>query len=163
MKRFQSLLIAAAFALLGAHAQAADKMKPFFLASNAAGDSAAVVEEVRGKLGEAGFEVVGSVTPYPGATVLVVTNDTLKKEAAKSEFGVYGAAQRVSVTEHDGKIQVAYTNPTYMAAAYRMEGDLGAVSDALQRALGVEQPFGCEEECMTAKQLNGYHYTFGMP
>ena len=159
----RSILLASSLLVAAGAAQAADKMKPFVLASKGAGDVATTVEEVRGKLTGAGFEVVGSHSPYDNATVLVVTNGDLQAAAAKTEFGVYGAGQRISVTEHNGEVQVGYTNPTYMAAAYRMDDDLAAVAGALKSALGDQGAYGCEKECMNAKQLGKYHYTFGMP
>lgn len=159
----RSILLASSLLVAAGAAQAADKMKPFVLASKGAGNVAAAVEDVRGKLAGAGFEVVGSHSPYDNATVLVVTNDALKQAAAKTKFGAYGAGQRISITDHNGEIQVGYTNPTYMAAAYRMEDDLASVAGAMKAALGDQGGYGCEKECMSAKQLNGYHYTFGMP
>ncbi|GAB6042139.1 hypothetical protein [Endothiovibrio diazotrophicus] len=163
MKIGRSFLLAASLLATAGSTLAAEKMKPFVLASRGAGEMAATVEQVRDQLTGAGFEVVGSYSPYEGATVLVATNDALKQAAAKTKFGVYGAGERVAVTAHGGEIQVGYINPSYMAAAYRMEDDLAGVSAALKGALGAVQDYGCEKECMTAKQLNGYHYTFGMP
>ena len=40
------------------------------------------------KLGAAGFEVVGEYSPYDGASIVIVTNDALKANAAASEFGM---------------------------------------------------------------------------
>lgn len=144
----------------GADADA--KMKPFILASQNTSDFDATVRDVSSKLRAAGFEIVGSYTPYPGATVIAVTNTALKQAAALSPFGGYGAAQRVSVTAVDGKIQVAYTNPKYMAAAYRMKSDLGFAANALGHALGAEREFG-PKDGLTAKALAHYHYMFTMP
>ncbi len=163
MKFGRSLLVAASMFAVAGGAVAAEKMKPFVLSSKGAGDVAAKVEEVRGKLTSAGFEVVGSHSPYEGATVLVVTNDALKSAAAQTKFGVYGAGQRISVTQHKGEVQVSYTNPSYMAAAYRMGTDLAPVAAALKSALGDQGEYGCDKECMTSKQLGDYHYMFGMP
>ena len=77
-------------------AHAADAMLPFSLASKASGDVATVVDEVKQKLTAAGFEVVGSYSPYETASILAITNDELKQAAAKTEFGGYAAAQRVT-------------------------------------------------------------------
>lgn len=163
MIRLRTLLAVAFAALLSLHspAQANEKMKPFVLASQGAGSLAATVADTTSKLQNAGFEIAGTYAPYDGATVLIVTNDALKANAAKSEFGAYGIAQRVSITDVKGTIQVAYTNPTYMAAAYRMDGDLAAVSSALSAALGNQGEFGSENG-LTAKELSGYHYAFLM-
>ena len=158
-------LIAAAFvALLALHvpAHAETLMKPFILAERATGAQDAVVTQTTNKLTGAGFDIAGTYSPYPNATVIVVTNDALKSAAAKTEFGGYGAVQRVSVTKHNGEVQVAYTNPSYMAAAYRMDDDLSGVKSALAGALGAQGEFG-PEEGMSADDLEDYHYMFLMP
>ena len=137
------------------------KMKPFIMASNAAGEMAGTVEQVTGKLAAAGFEIAGTYSPYPAATIVVVTNEGLRQAAAQSDFGGYAAGQRVAITDVGGEIQVAFTNPRYMASAYRMKSDLGAVADALSTALGNQGEFG-PDTGMTDKELRGYHYMFGM-
>jgi hypothetical protein len=92
----------------------------------------------------------------------VVTNDALRKAAAVTELGGYGAAQRVSVTVADGLVQVAYTNPAWMASVYRMGPDLADVAAALGSALGGGTPFGSKDGLSTA-QLRSYHYMALMP
>ncbi|MGE0081571.1 MAG: hypothetical protein AB7U81_09770 [Thiohalomonadaceae bacterium] len=144
-----------------AAAQAADKYKPFVLAYKGTGEMTVAAETVGTKLAQAGFQVVGSYSPFPEATILAITNDELKQEAAKSEFGGYAAAQRVAITKVGEEVQVAYTNPTYMAHAYRLEGDLKTVSDKLAAVLGHEGEYG-PEKAMSAKELRKYHYMFGM-
>lgn len=140
---------------------AAEKMKPFVLASKASGDVAAVVSDVKSKLSSAGFELVGEYSPYSSATILIVTSDALKAAAAKSEFGGYAAGQRVSITKMGDEIQVAYTNPVYMAYAYRMKASLQGPADKLNNALGAMQQYGLVEG-MTPDEIRGYHYMFGM-
>lgn len=159
-----SVLALALVALVAftAPAKAAGEMKPFVLASTVSGDVASVSTDITAKLEGAGFEVVGTYAPYPTANIIIVTSGALKAAAAQSEFGGYGIAQRVSITQHNGQTQVAYTNPTYMAAAYRMKSDLANVRAALKTALGDQGEYG-PDEGMTAKQLNGYHYMFLMP
>lgn len=146
----------------GASAADAPRMKPFVLASREAGEVAAAADAARAKLAAAGFEVAGQYAPYDGAVVLAVTSPALRAAAAQGRFGAYGAAQRVSVTKVGGEVQVAYTNPLYMAAAYRMKGDLAPVSAALSAALGRVEEFG-PGDGRTAKDLRGYHYMLGMP
>ena len=73
-------------------------------------------------LAKNGFTIAGSYSPYPNAVVIAVTNDEMRTTAAKSEHGGFGAAQRVSVTKVGNEVQVAYTNPAYLANAYRMAG-----------------------------------------
>jgi hypothetical protein len=113
------------------------------------------------KLTTAGFEVVGTYSPYDTTQLIIVTDNDLKQNAAKSEFGGYGAVQRVAVTKVGDEIQVSYTNPVYMAHAYRMEGDLKPVGDRLAAALGNVEQFG-PEKGIGPKQLRKYHYMMGM-
>lgn len=155
------LLFAAALALTVTAQAASPKYKPFVLASKGSGSVADTVQQVRDKLSNGGFEVVGSYSPYNDATVIVVTNDALKNNAAASEFGGYGAIQRISVTKVDEEVQVAYTNPIYMAYAYRMKGDLKDVAAQLEKALGKVEAYGSEKG-LRAKKLRKYHYMFGM-
>ncbi|MDH5748443.1 MAG: hypothetical protein OEY85_03940 [Rhodospirillales bacterium] len=136
-------------------------MKPFVLAWNKTGTVEATVTDVKNRLQLAGFQIAGSYSPYQTVTIIVVTNDALKQAAAKSDFGGYGAGQRVSVTRHKGKVQVSYTNPSYMAAVYRMKDDLSAIAAQLEKALGKNSEYG-PKAGLTADQLSGYHYMFGM-
>jgi hypothetical protein len=142
-------------------ALAADILMPFVLASTSSGDVATVSGEVKSKLTGAGFEVAGEYSPYDGANIIIVTNDALKATAAKSDFGAYGAAQRVSITKNGDVTEVVYTNPVYMAAAYRMASDLADIRAQLEGALGAEKDFGSEKD-LTAEDLAKYHYTVMM-
>lgn len=156
----KKVMLSALFLFIGA-AQADDvKLKPFVLASKSEGAVAEKSAQVKTALTAAGFTVVGEYAPYTGANVIVVTSDELKKNAAATEAGGYGAVQRVSVTEAGKEVQVSYTNPVYMSHVYRMEGDLAGVSAALEKALGRVEEFGAQG--MTAKQARKYHYTIGM-
>ena len=149
------------FILSAGTAFADEILMPFVLAGTSSSDVATVSGEVKGKLTSGGFEVVGEYSPYKGANIIIVTNDTLKNTAAKSEFGAYGAAQRVSITRNGDQTETVYTNPVYMAAAYRMAGDLASTRAALEAALGAEKDFGSEKN-LTAKDLGNYHYTVMM-
>lgn len=148
--------------LCSAAVQAADDvlLKPFVLGSKGAGTVAEKSAQVKNALTAAGFSVVGEYAPYAGANVIIVTNDELKKNAAASESGGYGAVQRVSVTEVGKEIQVSYTNPVYMSHVYRMQGDLANVSAELEKALGRVEEFGAKG--MLARQARKYHYMVGM-
>ncbi len=140
----------------------ANGLKPFVLAAAPTQtDMAPVVASTKSALLAQGFEVVGSYSPYPEATIIVVTSEALKTNAAKSDFGGYGAAQRVAVTLVKGRIQVSYTNPPYMAAAYRMGGNLEDVKTKLEAALGRQREYGSEKG-LRAKDLQSYNYMFGM-
>ena len=152
-------LITMAFAM---PAMADEEMMPFVLASKGAGDKGAIVADVKGKLSGAGFEVVGEYSPYTTVTIIAFTNNTLKSAAAASEYGAYAAAQRVSVTDVNGEIQVAYTNPAYLAQVYRLAQDLTDVRQQLATALGDMGEFG-PKEGLKSKKLRKYHYMFSMP
>jgi len=148
--------------ILSAGAALADDtlLKPFVLASKGAGSVADKVAAANGALLANGFTVVGSYSPYPDTTIVVVTNDEMKNTAAKSALGGFGAAQRISVTKVRDEVQVSYTNPAYMANGYRMSGELPNTAAKLQAALGKLEEFGAEG--LSAAKLRKYHYMFGM-
>jgi len=146
---FLSLLLSASLV------QADEKLptyKPYIL-----GDVAA--EDVKAKLEAEKFEIVGEYeVDEPKIKVLVITNDTLKATAAKSENGGYGAVMRVGII--DGV--VSYTNPPYWAYGYRMADGLAGMKAALEKALGNKGEFGSKEG-KTEEELRKYHYMMGMP
>ncbi len=156
-KGFAGLLLA--LGLGAAHADDA-LLKPFILGSKGPGEVAAKADAAKNALAAQGFTLVGSYTPYSDTTILVVTNDELKKNAAQSEHGGFGAMERISVVKTGGEVQVSYTNPVYMANAYRMQSDLRDVAAKMQAALGRMEEFGAKG--LTAAQLRKYHYMFGM-
>ncbi len=135
-------------------------LKPFVLASKGAGDVAAKSAAATAALTANGFTIIGTYSPYPAANILIVTNDELKNNASESEYGGYGAAQRVAITKVKNEIQISYTNPVYMANVYRLKGDLKEVAAKLEKALGRVEEFGAKG--LTAKKLRKYHYMFGM-
>ena len=146
------------------NAFAEEILKPFILAYTTNGDVQAVADEVKGKVDAAGFEVVGTYSPYDGAIIVAITNDDLKKSAASSDFGGYQAGQRVSITKVGDEIQVSYSNPEYYANTYRL-GDLSGATAALkslETALGNKEVFGTGEKQLSAADLRKYHYMFGM-
>lgn len=158
----QNMLLSALLLFGVSNAMAEDvNLKPFVLASKGAGTVAGKTEQAKASLTTAGFSVIGNYSPYPDANILIVTNDALKKNAADSEHGGFGAVQRVAVTKVKDEVQVSYTNPVYMANAYRMKGDLSNVAAGLAAALGKIEEFGSKQG-MTAKQARKYHYMMGM-
>ena len=168
MKRIIAAFMLTGFMLLpwAGGVQAAEKFKPFVLASQGPGDFDAKVRETRDALSAAGFEIIGEYTPYEdsfvdNAHVIIVTNDELKKAAAMSEYGGFAAPWRVAVTKVGDDIQVAYANPVYIANAYRLKTDLSGVTDGLRKAIGAQQSFGSKKG-LTKRKLRKYHYTFGM-
>ena len=157
----KTLFAAFVFALSATTAFAEEILMPFVLAGTSGGDVKSVAAEVKSKLTAGGFEVVGEYSPYTDAHIIIVTNDALKQAASKSDFGAYGAAQRVSITRNGDQTEIVYTNPIYMAAAYRMSGDLASTRAALEGTLGAEKDFGSEKN-LTAEDLGKYHYTVMM-
>lgn len=143
-------------------AQAEILHKPYILAEETAGDVALVLEQTKKKLQSAGFELVGEYSPYSDTTIIIVTNEILKKNAADSNFGAFGAGQRITVSKVNDKVQLAFTNPVYMANAYRMKSDLSGIAASLKNTLGFKKEFGSEDG-LSAKDLRGYHYKWLMP
>lgn len=162
MRSLASYAFLAALMLIGwSHAMADEAiLKPFILGSKGAGSLAEKTEATKTALAANGFTLAGSYSPYPDATILVVTDDELKNNAAASEHGGFGAIQRVAVTKVKNEIQVSYTNPVYMAQVYRMKGDLSGVATRLVTALGKVEEYGAKG--MPASQARKYHYMFGM-
>ena len=135
-------------------------LKPFVLASKGAGSVSGKASAAKTALLANGFSVVGSYSPYPDTTIIVVSNDEMKSTAAKSDHGGFGAVQRVAVAKVKDEVQVSYTNPTYMAYGYRMSGDLSNTAAKLQAALGKMEEFGAAG--LSADNLRKYHYMLGM-
>jgi hypothetical protein len=167
-KRILSVLVLAGAALsfMAGGVQAAERFKPFVLASKGPGDFAAKVEATKSALTGAGFEILGSYSPYANAfvdnaEVIVATNAELKKAAGMSEYGGFAAPWRIAVTQVGDEVQVAYANPQYIAYAYRLKTDLSGVSESLKAALGAQDTFGSKKG-LTERKLRKYHYTFGM-
>lgn len=162
MKLVKTLVIGLSL-LYSISGMAADTaIKTYILAEKKSGDVAAIVAETKSKLSKAGFNIVGEYSPYETATILVVTNDALIANAAASDFGAFGAGQRVTITKAGNEVQVAFTNPTYMSHAYRMKGDLSSVAAKLKSALGDQGEYG-PDEGVTAKALRDYQYKWLMP
>jgi len=163
----------AAFMLLGVmvapyagNVQAAEKFKPFVLASQGAGDFDAKVQETKAALTGAGFEIIGEYSPYSDTfvektRVIIVTNGELRQAAGISKRGGFAAPWRVAVTQSGDAVQVAYPNPAYLANGYRLKTDLAGVSEALERAIGAQETFGSKKG-LTVRKLRKYHYSFGM-
>ena len=163
MKTLISLSLLLTAVLFTTTAVAEDTIyKPFVLASSGLGTLDEKTQETRLALENAGFEVYGQYSPVDGTNIIVVTNDEMKKIAAMSDKGGYGAAQRVSVTEVGDTIEVAFVNPVYIQYGYRMKGDMQPIYDALVASLGNVRSCGGGDKKMTAGKLGKYHYTIGM-
>lgn len=144
-----------------AQAWAATSYQPFVLASINDTGLEEQAEATIDALENAGFTIAGKYMPLDNAVVIVVTNDILKQVSAATDRGGYAAGQRISVTERDGKTEVAFINPVYIQYAYRLQADVQAVLDSLSSTLGHIEDFGAEKS-MTAKKLAKYRYMVGM-
>ena len=60
------------------------RLKPFILGTAPAGNLEQAVADVKSSLKAQGFDEAGSYSPYPGATVIVVTSPELKAAAARA-------------------------------------------------------------------------------
>ncbi len=140
----------------------ASNLQPFLLGLKTSGGLQDIANAAKKRLKSNGFTVVGEYSPYNSTRILVVTNSTLKSIAARSEFGGYGAAIRVSITHASGGVQISYTNPIYTSNIYRMNGNLSGVANKLKQALGSTKTFGTKSG-LSAKKLRKWHYMFGMP
>ena len=155
------VVLAFTFVALSTFARAdAEVLRPFILASKVVGALDGITETTRTALVSNGFEVVGTYKPYSNAVILIITNEELKKNAASSEYGGFGAAQRVALTKVGNEVQVSFTNPVYMANAYRMKDQMEGVKAKLVTALGNIESFGAKG--MTADDARSYHYMIGM-
>lgn len=161
-KYFTKVLLAVLLLASPAITMAADDIyKPFVYAYSSADDMETTAEGVRAKLSEAGFIISGENSPYENVLNIVVTNEALQTAASASDFGNFAAAQRISLTKMDDVVQVSYTNPTYMALAYRLESDLAPIKESLVAALGSEMEYGSRKG-LDAKKLAKYRY-MGFP
>ena len=136
--------------------------KPFIVASSGLGTLDEKTTSTRRALEDAGFEVYGQYSPVEGTNIVVVTNDELKKIAAMTDKGGYGAGQRVSITAIDDTVEVAFVNPIYIQYGYHLEGDMLPIFDALVSSLGNVRSCGAGDKKMTAKKLSKYHYMIAM-
>jgi hypothetical protein len=150
IKLFLSLLLW--LVLISPANQAEPTYKPYLMAN-------VIPTEIKTKLKEQNFEIIGEYKPFADVLIIIITDETLKKVAVQSDFGGYGAIQRIAITGDD---QIFYTNPTYMAHIYRLNNDLAEVTARLQKALGNKGELGSKEG-MTKTQLRNYKYMWGMP
>lgn len=134
---------------------------PFIYASTSSDDMETTAVAVREKLTAAGFTIAGEYSPYDGVLDIAVTHAALQATSSKTDFGNFAAVQRVSLTKMGEDIQVAYTNPTYMALAYRLDGDLAETAASLEAALGNEKSYG-PKKGLDTKKLKKYRY-MGFP
>jgi len=156
-------LACAAIIVVGTAAAAKDEvLRPYVLATENPGVVSDVVAQTRTALTAAGFEIAGEYPFSEAAQVIVITSDALRAAAAQTADGGYGAVLRVSVTQAGAAVQVAYTNPAWMANVYRLAAEPEGVAAILEKALGRSEEFGSKSG-VTAKSLRSYHYMVFMP
>ncbi|AKH19432.1 hypothetical protein [Sedimenticola thiotaurini] len=160
--RLAAVLLILCLSSLSLVAQAEERLRPFVLAEIVQTPLDAKVATVREALTGAGFSIAGEYAPYAGARILIITDELLRKQAAASPMGGFGAALRVALTERDGLVQVSYTDPQWMGNVYRMAGDFMTLSQRLKSALGRDKTFGTEGG-RTRENLREYHYMMFMP
>ena len=137
--------------------------KPFILAQiQQTTDLAKATSDVKNNIGKAGFEIVGEYSPYKNTNIIIISNAKLRQYAEQSENGIYGAVQRVTITASNKTVQVAFTNPTYMAHVYRFKTDLADITKSLKDNLGFVKEYGSEKG-LTKAELRDYQYKFMMP
>ncbi len=125
--------------------------------------SASGVEDVKGKLQAAGFEIIGAynVNEAKKLTTVIYTSASLKSMANKEGRG-FSAIGRVLVNGEDGTISVF--NPVYFGKAFmQKEADYAkdaANENALVKAFGEMKP---SEDKLEYDDLAGYHFMMGMP
>lgn len=161
MKIMSAGVVLAALVLTSQAFGATRYLKPFALAYTSQGSLEKTAQEVKAKLKQAGFEVAGEYSYKADVKIIIITSGELKKVAAANTFGAYAAAQRVAVTRHNNEVQVSYTNPEYMAYAYRLNSDLVPIYDKLKKAIGFEREYG-PEEGMEPEDIVDYQYMIGM-
>jgi len=136
-------------------------LKPFTLAKIYKNSTLTQVsEKVKRQLTRAGFKVIGTYEPNKTIKIFIITNSTVLKTAAKSKFGGFGAAIRVSVTQVKSEVQVSHNNPTYMAIAYSMKNYLSSTRQKLAKTLGYVKDFGGKG--IASDELGDYNYAFGL-
>jgi hypothetical protein len=142
-------------------AQAAEALlRPYVLSSDVQGDMVKTIIELKEALTAAGFQLLGEYSPVADRHVLVVTNAYLKRLARQEVGALFALPQRIGITQVEGKIQVAYTNPAYQQYAFRISGDLDPVRLQLKRILGEQETFGSKG--LSAAVLASYRYASGM-
>ncbi|MFP4607811.1 MAG: hypothetical protein ACLFP7_09295 [Thiohalospira sp.] len=163
LRRLVAPLLVVGLGSLSATAAAEDDyLKPFILADGDAGSVEEAADDAVDAVEEAGFRVAGRYNPYDDTEVIAITHSDLREAAAATDQGGYAAALRIGVTSTDEGTQVSYTNPAYLANAYRLDSELSETAEELEEALGRKEAFGSSEE-LTAEDLREYHYMAFMP
>jgi hypothetical protein len=153
----------------------ANQLKPYILASETKQSMLTTKNIVREKLTTSNFEILGEYSPADDLNrhVIIITHPELLKCIQKTG-GITGfsATLRVALTTYNDVVQISYTNPEYFAIAYfqnkynNIENNISIITSELKNIfLGYGElkniQFGSENG-MTKKELQKYHYMFGM-
>ena len=136
-------------------------LKPFTLAkiySNSTLQQTSI--KIKRQLINGGYKIVGTYKPNKTINIFIVTNSRILNAAAKSKYGGFGAAIRVSMTQVNNDVQVAHNNPSYMAIAYNMKAYLNSTRNNLAKILGYVKDFGGKG--ILDNELGDYNYAFGL-
>ncbi len=150
-------------------------LKPYILGAISDASVQKATNHLKSNLEENKFTILGEYSPAGDMNryVLVVTNDELKSAVSKvGGLTGFGAAIRVSVTKNENQTEVAYVNPIYLGNAYfgndysKVSGHYATTAAFLTRSMAgigteMKEPFGSEDG-LSAKELRGYNYMFGM-
>lgn len=161
MLKFNKVFALIILSCLSFGSAAEDRLKPFVLASVSTDDFDVIAANTESAITAAGYEIIGSYTPYPGALALAFTSEKLQQTAGKTPLGGFGSVLRASVTAVDDQVQVGFVNPVYLANAYRLEDDLAEERETLVAALGFDTDFGSKRG-VKMKSLRRYNYMLGM-
>jgi len=138
--------------------------KPFVLAQIVKStDTKSISSKVEKTLKKWRFEIVGKYSPYPNTFIIVISNKALQKAASLTTNGIYAAIQRVTITTVGNETQVSFTNPSYMAHAYRLKADLSSTTERLKRILGFTKYYGSDKGLSKASLRNYYYKWIMMP
>ncbi len=142
---------------------AADKeiFKPFVLAQQSNIKMADARAKIEQQIKQSPFTIITEYSPYDDAYIYIITSDELKSLVSQAKYGGFAAPQRVSLTQIDNQLQIAYTNPVYMQHAYRMENiDMQPILAQMTETFGFEQFFGGKG--LSSRKLKRYKYSFGL-
>ena len=115
----------------------------------------------KAKLGEAGFEVVGTYKSADKGTTILFTNDKMKAMADKPNRGLAAVGRLLVDEEHQ---QISIANPVYFGKAFMQKEYNHATASAalasLEKAFG---PLKNSTDKWEFDGLAGYHFMVGMP
>lgn len=172
MRRSATIIMTLAIFVTVGYAQ---NLKPYILGAVSEEPLDIAKTYARAHLDSAGFEILGEYAPADDASrwVIIVTEPEII--AAVESFGGlrgFASAIRVGLTEENGKVNITFTNPIYLGNAY-FQKDYQEVAhhwifvnrklnDTMRKLGTVDGTAFGSEDGMPAKDIQKYHYMFGM-